>query len=382
MSLIISTKTQAEDLARGATFFGTGGGGQPEVGLQCLTEELEAGREIRLIDPDEISDESWGASVFLMGTIAPMTPEKQKELETAGLKDVRFSSKEMLVEAVKELSLYTGRKIEFIIPAELGGANTPAPIAVASYLGIPAVNGDFVGRAVPELTQCLPFLRDKAMWPLSSVDEYGNICLVKQGANALAIERIGKYISQISGKLTAQCGLLMSGLEAKDVIIKNTITESIDIGRAIREARHGKDLLSEIAKYTKGWVLFKGKLIGKTTDDREGYYWGKHTLAGIEEFEGHTFDVWFKNENHMSWLDQLPYVMSPDIMAVMNLEIMEPVTNTRLKLGDTVGILGMKARTIYRSPKGLQVLGPSHFGFEYPYQPIENAVKQPYAICV
>ncbi len=376
MSRIISTKTEIEDLVRGTAFFGTGGGGQPEVGLESLTDELEAGREIRLVDAGEISEDSWGVSVFLMGTIAPMTPEKKEELESAGLKDIRFDSKEMLVEAVKELSLYTGKKIEFIIPAELGGANTAAPIAVASYLGLPALNGDFVGRAVPELTQCLPFLRGKEMWPLSSVDEYGNICLVKRGANASAIERIGKYISQISGKLTAQCGLLMRGAEARDVIIKDSVSESIEVGRIVREARkNGNGALAEIARSIKGWLLFRGKLVGKETDDREGYYWGKHTLAGIDEFAGHSFEVWFKNENHMSWLDQKLYVMSPDIMPVMNLDLMEPVTNTRLKLGDPVAVFGMKARMIYRSPKGLEVLGPSHFGFDVPYRPIEDIVR-------
>lgn len=81
----------------------------------------------------------------------------------------------MMARAVEELVNYTGKRIRAIVPVELGGSNTAVPIAVVSSLNLAIVDGDFAGRAVPEISQCTPSLSDKSIYPISSVDGYGNI---------------------------------------------------------------------------------------------------------------------------------------------------------------------------------------------------------------
>ena len=55
------------------------------------------------------------------------------------------------VEAVRELTAYTGNRIDAIVPFELGAWNTTAPMDAALRLGIKVVDGDYAGRAIPEL---------------------------------------------------------------------------------------------------------------------------------------------------------------------------------------------------------------------------------------
>lgn len=43
-----------------------------------------------------------------------------------------------------------------------------------------------------------------------------------------------------------------------------------------------------------GWLLFKGTVIEKEWEDREGYYWGTHKLRGMDEFEGREFKYFSK----------------------------------------------------------------------------------------
>lgn len=62
-----------------------------------------------------------------------------------------------------------------------------------------------------------------------------------------------------------------------------------------------------------GWTLFKGIVIEKKWEDKEGYYWGIHRLKGVDEFESEEFKYWFKNENHISWINGKSYVTSPDV---------------------------------------------------------------------
>ena len=45
-----------------------------------------------------------------------------------------------------------------------------------------------------------------------------------------------------------------------------------------------------------------------------------------------------------------------------------------IEKGQHVAVIGLRAVEQFRSPKGLDVLGPKHFGFALPYTPIENFV--------
>jgi len=44
--------------------------------------------------------------------------------------------------------------------------------------------------------------------------------------------------------------------------------------------------------------------------------------------------------------------------------------------GQHVAVIGLRAVEQFRSPKGIDILGPRHFGYEIDYTPIETLVKQ------
>ena len=72
-------------------------------------------------------------------------------------------------------------------------------------------------------------------------------------------ERIGKQISVASFGLVAGASLIMRGSELRRVIIPNTLSESYEIGKTIREAREkGEDPAIAVAKKVDGWILFRG----------------------------------------------------------------------------------------------------------------------------
>jgi len=85
LSTVISSRLQVEDLGRGATFFGTGGGGDRVQGVEALASEVEQGKKVSLVDVQDLRDDELVACPFLMGTIAPMTEETQKRMDTLGL---------------------------------------------------------------------------------------------------------------------------------------------------------------------------------------------------------------------------------------------------------------------------------------------------------
>ncbi|GAI28685.1 unnamed protein product, partial [marine sediment metagenome] len=50
--------------------------------------------------------------------------------------------------------------------------------------------------------------------------------------------------------------------------------------------------------------------------------------------------------------------------------------NSHIAEGHSVAVIGLRAVEQFRSPKGLDILGPPHFGFDIEYQPIETVAKR------
>jgi len=44
---------------------------------------------------------------------------------------------------------------------------------------------------------------------------------------------------------------------------------------------------------------------------------GPHGRRG-RGYAGHHLKIWYKNENHISWLDEKPYITSPDGLNVID----------------------------------------------------------------
>ena len=236
-----------------------------------------------------------------MGSIAPKTPEVLKKMSELGLTRKIGLAEKILSLAVLELEKYLGIEIDVIVPVEIGGGNTPGPIDAALSLGKIVVNGDFARRAIPELNQLTTHIYNIPPYPAAYVDEYGNKTVIVKAINYPMAERIGKQISVASFGLVAGASLVMRGSELKRVIIPNTLSESYEIGKTIREAREkGEDPAIAVARKVNGWVLFRGTVTKKEWEDREGYMWGTTYIDGTDEFKGHTAKIWFKNENHLS----------------------------------------------------------------------------------
>jgi uncharacterized protein len=376
----VRTTDDVHDLVHGLTLLGTGGGGRPEQGLQCLLPHVQAGRAVSWVAPDAIPDDAWVCSTFGMGSIAPTEALSGETRRALGYPE-SFVVARPMVRAVQELEAYTGKKIAAILPFELGAGNTASPMDAAVQVGAAIVDGDCAGRAIPELCQTSAAIAGIRFAPGVIADTWGNVLLVKETASELLTERIGKLVS-IATKMpdmTAQCahaGFLMQGKELKRIAVPGGITRALAVGRAIRTARSsGADPVGAAAKALGGWVLFRGRVAKKEWESRDGYMYGTTTVEGEGSDAGHTLRVWFKNENHLTWRDGAPWVLSPDLIMTIGADG-TPYTNTLLPEGAQIGVLGAVADGRLRTPAALDLLGPRHYGYDLPYTPIEQLVRR------
>jgi len=371
----LETLQDCEDFVRGCLVMGTGGGGGVEWGMGMLKEALEDGVALEWVDVDDIADDVWTVTSYGMGSLAPTSQETLDEIERLGLVD-KFGPRSM-EEAVKELGNYLGEPIGGLVAAELGAGNTPAPLVTGARLGIPVVDADYAGRAIPDEMQGTAYLYGKHSWPFASVDKWGNVAIVKYTVNPHMLERIGKMLAVAAYGHTTMAATPLRAREMKEIVIRGTLTKCLAIGRAMRQAQEaGKDPIDAALQVTGGWRLFEGVVTGKEWEDRGGYMFGTNHVRGSGKYEGQTLDVWFKNENHVSWLNGKPWVCSPDLLTLVYKDSGDGTTNTLIKEGDEVVAVGMKGLEAFRTEFGLnEASGPRYFGFDIDYVPIEELVK-------
>lgn len=70
-----------------------------------------------------------------------------------------------------------------------------------------------------------------------------------------------------------------------------------------------------------------------------------------------------------------PWVLSPDLIMLMDADSGTPYTNTLLPEGSRVGVVGAVADPKLRTPAALALLGPAHYGHDIPYTPMEQLVR-------
>lgn len=371
----LTTIADCEDFVSGCRFMGTGGGGSADWGLSMLRSALEEGLPLEWTDVAEIADDAWTCTAFGMGSIAPQDEGTKRAIEALGLVD-RLGYNAM-AQAVRELAAYTGKPISVIVPSELGAGNTPAPLVSAARLGVRCVNGDYAGRAIPDEMQGTPYLYGKSSHPLASVDQWGDVVILKEATNPFMLERIGKLLSVAAHGHCYQAATLLPATEMKEIVVQGTLTRSLELGRAMRRAREtGADPVAAAMEKTGGHLLFEGRVTGKDWEDRDGYMFGTTSIEGSGRSAGHTMQVWFKNENHVTWLDGTPWVCSPDVVVIADRKTGEGFTNTLINAGDEVAVVGIRGLEAFRSERGLGCAGPRYFGFDIDYRPIEDLLDR------
>lgn len=372
----LETIQDCENFIQGCLFMATGGGGGLDWGRRVFRDALKESLPLGWVDVNDIPDDALTVTPYSMGSIAPLSEETLKEIERLGLKD-KFGDR-AIEEAVKELGDYLGKSVGCIVPAELGAGNTPAPIVVGARLGIPVVDGDYAGRAIPEEMQGTPFLYGKHSWPFASVDQWGNVALVKYTVSPHLLERIGKMLGVAAFGHTTIAATPLPGKEMKQVVIPGTLSMCLKIGREMQQAKeHGRDPIDAALQVTGGWRLFEGVVTEKEWEDRGGYMYGITTLKGVGDYASQTLKVWFKNENHITWLNDQPWVCSPDIVSLVDKATGEGFSNASIKEGDLVVAVGMKGLEAFRTRFGLdESSGPRYFGFNIEYIPIEVLMKE------
>jgi hypothetical protein len=260
---------------------------------------------------------------------------------------------------------YVGRRFRAVMSLEIGGGNSIQPFMAAALLGLPVVDADTMGRAYPEAQMTSFAVHDLRMYPLTLVDVRANEVIVAQAASWKWMERLSRRACVEVGSIASTCKAPRTGKEVRECGILHTTTKAIRLGQAVEAARKAhRDPVQAVMDTEGGQLLFTGKIRDVARRTTEGFLKGTAVLDGLDGFRGHEFSVAFQNEFAVGWLDGAPRVMTPDLICLLDSVSGEAVGTELLRYGQRVSVVALPGPPVFRTPKGLEHVGPRAFGYD------------------
>ena len=352
---------ELEDIALGAALLGAGGGGDPYIGKLMARGALNQYGDVTLLSVDEIPDDAFIVPIAMMGAPTVLAEKAIGDGEYDRLREM--------------VSQFYGRKIYAFMPIEAGGVNSMLPFSAAARLGVPLVDADGMGRAFPELQMVTFTMAGVSATPMALTDEKGNSVIFRTITN--------KWTEELARSVTMSCGgsvsvslYCMDGKIVKQYGVRDIVTRSETLGRAIRNVKRGEGTPEEnFLAATGGFKLFRGKISDVLRETRGAFNFGKAVFEGTGEYKGRSAYVEFQNENLLASVDNNIVCTTPDLICIVDSETFTPIPTDALKYGKRVLILGLKCFEAWRTPAGLELVGPRYFGCDADYIPIEERAK-------
>ena len=362
MSVTISYADIA-DLCTGSVFLATGGGGDPYVSQILVEQALRKHGSVDLVSLADLPDDAFVVAIGEVG--APTVSLEQLPIGTECL------------DVVDRFEAWVGKKITHIVSFEVGGANSVVPLIAAAAKKIPLIDGDGMGRALPEAQMMTFAIEGVRPTPAVAVDYAGGATYFDT-ADTLLYERQIRNIAMAMGGMVFTAEHPMTAEEARRAIVPGTISFALEIGRVLSgnygNAKHVEAPLKALfdrSDYGTLKHLYTGKIVDINRKIVGGFDVGEATIESVGS-SSPPMTLSIKNEFLVATVDGSVVASVPDLITMVDHETSSPINSERIHYGQRVTVFGIGCPPHYRTERALKVVAPRAFGFDFDYVPIEK----------
>lgn len=353
------------DLTRGAVLLGTGGGGDPYIGQLLLQQQLREGRHVEVVNPQDLDDEAFVVCVAGIGAPTVLV----EHLQATGV----------CRKLLQTMERHMGRRVDAIIPAEVGGLNSIIPLALGAEVNLPVVDADGMGRAFPHIDMVTYSVYGSPACPMVLANELGDCVIIDEATSDRKVEDIARVVTGALGAMAYGCLYPMSGREVKERAIPGSISYSLEVGQTLSRARASSEdpiaslvqMLHRPEEDRYATILFDGKIVDIRRETRDGWHFATVDMVGLQD-PCDRFQIVLQNEYLRATHNGKVACIVPDLIATLDRETAEPLTGERLKYGQRLKILGLSAHPMMRRPECLERFGPAAFGLDDEFSLIET----------
>jgi DUF917 family protein len=347
-----------DDLARGAALLGAGGGGETRTAAALARRALRAAGPVTVLEPAELDPDAVAVPLGLVGSI---TVFEEKPLEGTEM-----------ARAVHALDRYTAGRAEAVLGFEAAGLNALLPVVAAAVLGLPLLDADGMGRAFPGLDQTVFTLHGLAIAPMAVADPRGSLVLVDGVDHFLAEELARSAVVTMGGWAVLAFAPQRAGDLARSAI-QGSVRKALDAGRLLA----ADDVPGLLRRYG-GESLFRGRVIevqrrgadagGAADRAGGGRRWGGGSaVLEHRDVPDRALRLEFQNENLIALEDGVVRACVPDLICLLGAETRANVTTEQIRYGLEVEVVTLPCAPAWRTPEGLELVGPGAFGYDVTY---------------
>jgi uncharacterized protein len=340
-------------LARGCAVMGSGGGGDPLIGVLMAREAILSHGPVPLVDLDDLDDDGL---ILPCGFVGAPTVSIEK-LES-GREGIRL---------VDEAEALTGRPVVAIMPFEIGGSNGLIPLQWAARLGLPYVDADGMGRAFPLIPQMSMNLASVASGPCIISDERGNTLVIRTDKVSWTERLLRSAVASLGGAGVAAM-YLMDVRTARRATIRHSVSRALKLGAAMMGG--DGDAIRAVLTELGGRELIRGNVVDVERRTTGGFVRGSAIIEDATAARMLRLEI--QNENLAALEDGEVLACVPDIITVLDAGTGGTIVTERLRYGQRVSVVASPSPEIWRTPEALEIAGPQAFGYEFPFVPVEE----------
>jgi DUF917 family protein len=343
-----------DDLGRGCAILGTGGGGSVDTGLLAAGRAIERNGPVTVLAVEEIADDA--LVVPLSGIGAPTVSAEM------------IANEDDVVRLRDEVERLAGRPVTAVMSSEIGGANGVHPVAWAAQLGVPLVDADGMGRAFPEVQMISMYVAGLPVNAIVLADVIGNVTVMRP-VDGLWAERLARAVAVAGGSHALMADYLLDGRDVAGAVVHGTVSQAVALGRATEGAA---DPLQALVDVLGARRLVSGKVVDIDRRTGGGFVRGSVVVESLGEDRGRLLRVEIQNEN-LVVLDEGRVLASvPDLITLVDTASARAISTEGLRYGQRVSVLAWPCDPLWRTPRGLDVVGPRAFGYDLDYVPVEE----------
>ncbi|MFO7249344.1 MAG: DUF917 domain-containing protein [Actinomycetes bacterium] len=350
---------EVDDLARGTALLGSGGGGQTDLAARVLRRALATGRPITLLDPGDVGGDGYVVPVGLVGAVSVF----YERLPSGGEWTPVFA-------AILDRTRVAPAGV---IAIEVGGVNGIVVFVAAAELGLPVIDADLQGRALPRIDQMSVAALGEPITPLAIGDASGRL-LVLDGMPPAAAERV------VRGALSEFGGWAAFAMRPLRVADLDRLTIPGSLGRALRlGARHAAWNRSAdpdaMAAALGGRVLGAGRVL-EVVRHRATVGFGRGSVI-IRAHGGGLLRLEMENEYLLALADGRPVASTPDILCLLDRATGIPVSCDTVRGGLDVVALHLPGPSFWWRPGVTHAVAPRAFGLDIDPIRLDPAPERP-----
>jgi DUF917 family protein len=337
-----------EDVAHlivGAELLGSGGGGDPHI-LRGTVERHLADHPLPLLGPDALKD-AHVAPVGMVGGTSVMGEKLPAGTE--------FST------AFHAVGAWSSRSADAVMGFEAGGVNALTGLVAALELGLPYLDADLMGRALPRLDQLTWAAAGIAVTPASLCQSNGQVVVI-DGGSPEDLERAVRTLVAMVGGWAAIALVPTPVPDAVTGASLGGVARALALGRAHAELP-AKPSRSQVGEALGGRVLGAGRVWDVSRKSQAAGF-GRGSVTVVDELDGTVLRLETENEYLLALADGDVVATCPDLLCVLQARSAVPLPVDRVRSGDDVLVVTLPGPSWWLDEHRLPWVSPKAFGLD------------------